>query len=300
MILLWGVPGERPIDVVRSALGDLRADVIMFDQRNVADWSIELAVDKDVTGRLISPGIVIDLASIRAVYARPYDPTAVPAVQAAGLASPAADHARAVHEALRVWSELTPARMINRLSSMSSNSSKPYQARLIKKAGFDIPPTLVTTDPAAAKKFISHHKDVIYKSVSAIRSVVARVTPEVRDTRLDDIKCCPTQFQAYVSGTDIRVHVVGDAVFACEVASPATDYRYPGEADVARKLVEVPKDIAEKCVALTKQLGLVVAGIDLRHHRKEWVCFEVNPSPAFTFFDLDNSIAAAVAKQLKG
>lgn len=300
MILLWGVPGERPLDVVRSALGDLRANVLVFDQRNVADWSIELHVDKDVSGRLVSPAGAIELASIEAVYARPYDPTAVPAVQAAGPTSPAADHARAVHEALRVWSELTTARVVNRLSAMSSNSSKPYQARLIHEAGFVVPPTLVTTDPAAAKKFISHHKDVIYKSVSAIRSIVARVTPEVRDTRLDDIKTCPTQFQAYISGTDVRVHVVGDAVFACEISSPATDYRYPGDADVARKLVELPKEVAQKCVALAKTLGLVVAGIDLRKHKHDWVCFEVNPSPAFTFFDLDGSIAAAVAKQLKG
>jgi glutathione synthase/RimK-type ligase-like ATP-grasp enzyme len=205
-----------------------------------------------------------------------------------------------MHEALRVWTELTPARVINRLSAMGSNNSKPYQARIIKKSGFAVPPTLVTTDPAAAKKFISQNKDVIYKSVSAIRSVVTRVTPEIRDTRLDDIQCCPTQFQAYIGGTDVRVHVVGDAVFACEISSTATDYRYPGEADVARKLVELPKDVADKCIACTKSLGLTVAGIDLRKNRSEWVCFEVNPSPAFTYFDLDGSIAMAVAKLLKG
>jgi glutathione synthase/RimK-type ligase-like ATP-grasp enzyme len=300
MILLWGVPGERPLDVVRSALGDLRAEVVVFDQRAVADWSIELAVDKAVSGRLVSPSGAIDLAAIRAVYARPYDPVKIPAIEVAGLASQAADHARAVHEALRVWTEVTDAQVVNRLSAMSSNSSKPYQARLIRKAGFAIPPTLVTTDPAAARKFITQHKDVIYKSVSAIRSVVARVTPEVRDTRLDDIKCCPTQFQAYVPGADVRVHVIGTDVFACEVSSTAVDYRYPGEAEVARKLVDLSKDVADKCVALTKSLGLVAAGIDLRKSKTDWVCFEVNPSPAFTYFDLDNTIAAAVAKQLGG
>jgi len=300
MILLWGVPGERPLDVVRSALGDLRKRTIVFDQRAVGDWSIELSVGSEIAGRLVGPAGAVDLAAVRAVYARPYDPVAVPAIQAAGLQSRAADHAREVHEALRVWSELTPAYVVNRLSAMASNGSKPYQARIIHDAGFAVPPTLVTTDPAAAKKFIRHHKEAIYKSVSAVRSVVARIGHDVDDARLEAVTCCPTQFQAYVSGTDVRVHVVGDEVFACEIATSATDYRYPGDADVGRKLIEVPKEVADRCRTLTHKLGLVVAGIDLRRTKHEWVCFEVNPSPAFTYFDLDDAIAKAVARQLGG
>ncbi len=300
MILLWGAPGERPLDSVRSALGDLRRDTLVLDQRAVADWSVELTADAEVRGRLVGPAGVIDLSSIRAVYARPYDPVAVPAVQAAGLESRLADHARQVHEALRVWTELTTAYVVNRLSAMASNSSKPYQAREIHKGGFAVPPTLVTTDPAAAREFIRHHKDVIYKSASAIRSVVARVTPEVMEARLDAITSCPTQFQAYVAGTDVRVHVVGEAVFACEVASAAVDYRYPGDAEVTRKQVEIPNDVADRCRGLAQRFGLAVAGIDLRRTRDGWVCFEVNPSPAFTFFDLDGEIARAIAKQLGG
>jgi glutathione synthase/RimK-type ligase-like ATP-grasp enzyme len=300
MILLWGIPGEKPLDSVRSALGDLRQNVVVFDQRAVTDWSIEVTVGNDVSGRMIHPGGAFELSEIQAIYARPYDPTAVPAVAAAGLASRAADHARHVHETLRMWAELGSSRVINKLSAMSSNGSKPYQLRLIKEAGFSVPPTLVTTDPAAAKKFITQYKDVVYKSTSAIRSIVARVTPEMKESRLATIAACPTQFQAYVAGTDVRVHVVGDAVFACEISSSATDYRYPGDNDVSRKRVELPKEIAERCRACAKQLGLVVAGIDLRQTKQDWVCFEVNPSPAFTYFDLDGSIARAVAQQLGG
>jgi glutathione synthase/RimK-type ligase-like ATP-grasp enzyme len=300
MILLWGIPGERPFEAVRGALGDQRQEVVVFDQRQVADWSIELSVAKDVTGRLISPSGALDLAAITAVYARPYDPAAIPAVEAAGPASHAGDHARFVHETLRMWTELGSAQVINKLSAMASNSSKPYQLRLIQQAGFSVPPTLVTTDPAAAKRFITENKQVIYKSASAVRSIVARVTPEMKETRLNDIRFCPTQFQAYVAGTDARVHVVGEELFACEVSSTATDYRYPGDADVTRKVIELPKDVAERCRAVAKQLGLPVAGIDLRRTKQDWVCFEVNPSPAFTYFDLDGAIAIAIAKLLKG
>src|SRR6185369_16264507 len=101
-------------------------------------------------------------------------PVAVPAVAHHDPASHAVAHARQVHALLRAWSELTPARVVNRPSAMASNGSKPYQAALIRAAAdFGVPPTLVTTDPEAARRFIAKHGDVIYKSVSAVRSIVA-------------------------------------------------------------------------------------------------------------------------------
>ena len=62
-------------------------------------------------------------------------------------------------------------------------------------------------------------------AASGIRSIVSRLTPADHD-RLEDIQWCPTQFQQYIRGVDYRVHVVGDAVFACEMVADADDYRY--------------------------------------------------------------------------
>ena len=48
-------------------------------------------------------------------------------------------------------------------------------------------------------------------------------------------------------------------------------------------------------------MGLFVAGIDLRRTPSgEWCCFEVNPSPAFTFYQESTGqpIAAAIASLL--
>ena len=77
---------------------------------------------------------------------------------------------------------------------MAGNNSKPYQLEQIRRQGWSTPETLITTDPEAARDFWERHGNVIYKSVSGIRSRVSRLGPEHRE-RFTDIGSCPTQFQ---------------------------------------------------------------------------------------------------------
>ena len=47
---------------------------------------------------------------------------------------------------------------------------------------------------------------------------------------------------------------------------------------------ELPGPVARRCLAVTSELGLLVAGIHLiREPDGEWFFLEANPSPAFTF-----------------
>lgn len=124
------------------------------------------------------------------------------------------------------------------------------------------------------------------------------------DERLADVAWCPTQLQQHVPGDDHRVHVVGDEVFCSRIRSGADDYRYAardGHA-VAMDPVRAPDELAGRCRALADHLGLRLAGIDLRVTPEgEWFCFEVNSSPAFTFYDRHGQgIDRAVARLLMG
>jgi glutathione synthase/RimK-type ligase-like ATP-grasp enzyme len=300
MILLWGLAGDRPIAAVRNELARMERTAVLIDQRAVLEMSVEFSVDAGVGCVVEWDGLRVDLEKVTAAYVRPYDPLGVPAVAGAG--QPGAErHAVAVYEALRLWSDMTSTLVVNRLSAMASNGSKPYQLELIRAAGFAVPETLVTTDPEAAAEFCDRFGDVVYKSVSGVRSIVSRVNPAKR-AQLDAVAVCPTQFQEYVSGIDYRVHVVGDDVYVCELVSDADDYRY-GErqgAAVSRRQVGLPVECADRCRALAASLDLPVAGIDLRRTPAgEWFCFEVNPSPAFSWFDTpDCRIAQRVAALL--
>jgi len=187
---------------------------------------------------------------------------------------------------------------------MGSNSSKPYQAQLIAQHGFAIPETLITNDPALVREFCARHQQVIYKSISGLRSIVQEVAP-IDLERLEHIRWCPTQFQAFVAGTNVRVHVVEREVFATKILTEVTDYRYAtrqgGEAELSA--VELSDDLAERCIRLAQALELPFAGIDLKITPDDEVfCFEVNPSPGFSYFENNTGqpIALSVARYLSG
>lgn len=302
MILLWGLPRDGPMAAVRDALHHAGQPLMFLDQRMILETAVELLVSNEVEGRLRVANREVDLGEVRAVYLRPHDSRRLPAVARAGEGSPAWAYALEVEDCLMSWTELTRGLVVNRPSAMAGNGSKPYQAVQIQAAGFAVPATLLTTDPYAARRFWEQQGEVIYKSVSGVRSIVSRLTPAHR-TRLDQVAWCPTQFQQYVPGLDYRVHVVGEELFACEIHSQADDYRYAGRQgrSVDIRSCDLPPDCAEQCRAIAAVMGLAVAGIDLRRTPEgEWYCFEVNPSPGFTYYQdaTGQPIAAAVARLL--
>jgi hypothetical protein len=298
-ILLWGLPADPPIAAVRDALQRAGCQITLLDERAVANTEVELVVGSTVGGLLRVKDETLDLAAVKAFYLRPYGLGELANIAGADQNSELWQHAVAVQDILLSWAELTPALVLNRPSSMASNDSKPYQAEWIESLGFCIPDTLITTDPEVAFEFWRQHDRVIYKSLSGTRSIVSSLTSEhVR--RFDDIASCPTQFQEYIPGTEHRVHVVGEEVFACAVISEADDYRYSTER-VDMQPCDLPNDVAAVCRTIAASMNLLLAGFDLRRTPEgRWYCFEVNPSPAFTCFQqvTQQPIAEAVARLL--
>jgi hypothetical protein len=294
------MPSDPPVAEVREQLRLLGAPVVFADQSAVLKTEVDLEVGEKVMGFLRIRGDSFDLASVTAAYLRPYNSYDLPHIASAGPDSVEWKHAAQVDDILTAWAAVSEAFLISRFSAMAVNNSKPYQSEQIHRLGWSIPETLITTDPEAAMEFWERHGDVIYKSVSSIRSQVSRLRPEHRE-RFADIGSCPTQFQKYVPGRDHRVHVVGDEVFACEVGCDADDYRYPGEGDVEIRGCNLTREMEDRCRETARAAGLPVAGIDLRRTPDgEWFCFEVNPSPGFTFYErrTGQPIARSIAQLL--
>jgi glutathione synthase/RimK-type ligase-like ATP-grasp enzyme len=301
VILLWGPVDDGPFGAVRAALHDRGAAVAVVDQRRVVATRVDLRQGERTAGVVEVDGTVVALDEVGAVYWRSRD-LREDVLTAAGMDDGALGRAWAVEDALLGWLDVTGATVVNRPAAMASNASKPYQLALLRDLGFDVPQTLVTTDPVAARAFWADHGAVVYKSISGIRSIVSQLGP-AHQARLDAVVWCPTQFQQLVPGQDHRVHVVGDEVFATAVVSDADDYRYAGiDGDPAElRPVRLPDEVAARCVKATRSLGLVISGVDLRRAPDgRWYCFEVNPSPGFTYYEANTGqpIAAAIASLL--
>lgn len=303
MILLWGLPEEGPMAAVAEALAGLGAKTVFADQHRLLDTEVDLLVtDGEPRGRLRTPAGKTDLAAINAVYLRGNDWRVLPELSPFVPGGAEWRHAAEVKDRLGAFVELSAALVVNRPSAMASNGSKPFQSMVIADHGFAVPETLITTDRAALLAFWDHHGTVIYKSISGVRSIVTRLSTAHR-VRLRHLAACPTQFQAHVPGADIRVHVVGGEIYACRIVSEADDYRYAARQghDVEITPFELPPEWTERCLALARSMDLAVAGIDLRLTPEgRWYCFEVNPSPAFTYYEAatGHPIALAIARLL--
>jgi glutathione synthase/RimK-type ligase-like ATP-grasp enzyme len=306
MILLWGISDDRPLGVMREVLAERGAPVFFLDQTRAAETDFDLSVSTKAEGWIRVGEDVCDLETVSAIYVRCRDARSL--TPALDHTDAALRHAVELDDLVATWLSLTGARVVNSFAAMASNGSKPYQLSLIAKAGFAVPDTLLSTDADAVKEFWERHGEIIYKSTSGIRSIVSRL--KIEDMyRLQEIRWCPTQFQQHIAGRDYRVHVVEDEVFATEILSEADDYRY-GERqgfEVELRPYSLPDDCAARCRALAASLDLPVAGIDLRRTPDgEWYCFEVNPSPAFSYYEaathqpISEAIAALLADDRVG
>jgi glutathione synthase/RimK-type ligase-like ATP-grasp enzyme len=261
-------------------------------------------VDGHVTGRLSTPESEVPLESVTAVFTRLMDDSRLPDVEDEPAGSARRLACRRFHATLAEWIEVAPVPVLTRARPQSSNASKPYQAQRILASGFDVPETLITNDPDEVRSFLDRHGRIIYKSASGVRSIV-RELAETDLERLDDIRWCPVQFQEYVAGRDVRAHVVAGEVFATDVASDGVDYRYaPGEGGTTTlSEAALPDHVTDACRILAESLELPLAGIDLRiGDDGRVVCFEVNPSPGFSYYEghTGQPISAAIARYLAG
>jgi glutathione synthase/RimK-type ligase-like ATP-grasp enzyme len=291
-VLLWGLAGDPPLHAVRWWLDALSADVVMLDHAAVARTRAGFSTSPEFAHRVTVDGATWRLEDFAAAYLRPYDARHYEA------APRPAELTRAsrVHHVIYDWAEYADATVVNRPSAEATNHSKLRQAMEIRACGFLTPASLVANEAGRIREFMTAHGRVVYKSSSSVRSVARELAEEDLPTG----PMGPVLVQELIAGVNVRVHVVGDHTFGCRIDSDAVDYRY---ATSALGEVELEPELAARCVALTRRLGLLISGIDLIGTPDgAWYCLEVNPNPAFTAFDdsSDQAIARAVAEMLAG
>jgi len=191
-------------------------------------------------------------------------------------------------------------------------NSKPTQLAIACKLGLDVPPTVITNDPAEARAFIAGTKgETIYKAHTQSldtgpgKALFTSIVTEQALARLDLIQVTPGIFQSLVAKAfELRITVVGSRIFSAKIDSQSrqetrVDWRHrPFEADAA---FELPHDIEAKLHVFMKELGLLYGAFDFivtpegRH-----VFLEVNPAGQYMWIEskLGLPITAAIVDAL--
>lgn len=168
------------------------------------------------------------------------------------------------------------------------------QLSVAKSVGFDIPDTLITNDPDAARDFyLSYGGEVVIKalahhSVVVQGKVYSMFTRRMRNkdlSELGDLVYAPCILQEQLFGkSELRVTVVGDDVFAAELSPRSTVKKYgnthcTASQDFSIRTFDLPDMISTRCVEFIKSIGLRYGAIDfIRDNNEDLVFLEVNPT----------------------
>jgi hypothetical protein len=198
------------------------------------------------------------------------------------------------HEAIHGLWQLVDAPWMNPPARDEVAGRKLLQLQIARELGLAIPRTLVTSDPDEARRFLDRPggSATVFKTFSCTHQVwreTRLVGPAERDA-LESVRLAPVIFQEYVAAdVDLRVTIVGDAVFAAAIHSAETDYPVDfrmslGQARV--EPVELPAEVTERLLALMERLGIVYGACDLRRTPAgEHVFLEVNTAGEFLFVE---------------
>jgi ATP-grasp ribosomal peptide maturase len=288
-------------DVVITELHDRGIPVVRLDS---GDFPASLSVEAEITehgvqGLLVTPSRTADLANVRALYYR--RPT--------GFAFPHLDEqdARFALTQARyglggVLAALPGCLYVNHPHRIGDAEFKPAGLATAAAAGFQVPPTLITSSPDAAREFIKRQGSVIYKPLSNPVYTVDGVSSAVKVAEVftmdidDDVAGTAHLFQQRVPKVaDVRVTVIGGEVFCVRIDSDLLDWR----TDYSRLTytpVEAPPGIRPALRRYMDHFGLVFGAFDFAIGEDgRWWFLECNPSGQWQWLETETGLPMTAA-----
>jgi len=184
---------------------------------------------------------------------------------------------------------------VNHPAAHKAASVKPVQLDAASRAGFAIPDTLITNDPADAREFCAAQPS-IHKPLGPSlwqpdgdRLFLVNVSTMADPDGLDEsVGTTAHLFQARVPKQhDVRLTVIGDRMIPVVIDSMgALDWRTTYDGNTYRVLQELPGDIEQAVKSFMAELGLVYAAFDFAIGFDErWWFLEANPAGQFAWLE---------------
>ncbi|MGW8551337.1 ATP-grasp ribosomal peptide maturase [Streptomyces tubercidicus] len=299
-------------DWVIAALNEREVPVVRVDPADIGPglaFSARIGAGAPAwTGRLVTGSREVELGEVAAVYYRRPTPYAaryqhLPAQQRDFAA------AEARHGLGGVLNHLHGVAYVNHPGAVTAADFKPAQLQLAAQLGLGIPPTLVTNDVEAARKFAADHGPVIYKAFRGLPTGedghtgaiwAQRVDPEAFD---DTLAVTAHLFQAEIPKTgDVRVTVVGKKAFAQQIAAldGALDWRRGDWDALLHAPIAVPASVEAALHSYLAAFRLVFGAFDFAltgdgDRPEDWVFIECNPNGQWGWLPDADAITTAFA-----
>ena len=311
---------------VNRIVGLLDAMAVPWRRWNCEDFpllgTLVATVDDQGDDALIrdADGDALALADARSVWHRRLSAPALPRAWAEKDRAFAANEVAALLEGTLF--ETTPTFAVNDRAAERRASNKLRQLRIARAVGLAVPETLVTNDRAALAAFRERiGGPIIFKPVSGfsprgndfarhdpgrfarwggavitdepaeddVEIVFAQLLDDEKVAALGALALCPVAFQRFVPKVaDIRVTIVGDAIFACRIhsqdrAETRIDFRrmalLADRNDLRHEPFDLPPAIDQALRRLMSRLGLMFGCVDLVEEADGTMTFlEINPS----------------------
>ncbi|HSA50611.1 MAG TPA: ATP-grasp ribosomal peptide maturase, partial [Yinghuangia sp.] len=152
---------------------------------------------------------------------------------------------------------------VNHPNRIGDAEYKPAGLAAAVRAGFELPTTLITNEPAQAQEFARAYGPVLYKPLyaplySRAKTSQAVKVAAVRPGELDDaVSGTMHLFQTIIDKVaDVRVTVIGGRVFSVVVKSDLLDWRTDYDA-LAYAVVDTPEHIRAALYAYLDHFQLV-------------------------------------------
>jgi len=183
---------------------------------------------------------------------------------------------------------------ISPVFSIREAENKIHQLILAQEIGFKVPPSIISNIPKEAEIFIQTYEGQCIIKPIKVGLIKDDLNPEIVFTslleenhikQLDRISNSPTYFQQHIfKHADVRATVVGNKVFAAKIDSQSCDYtkvdwRRGENINLKYSSIDLPYDLQQKCISLTKRLKLNFGAIDfILDENDGFIFLEINPN----------------------
>lgn len=303
---------ERGVPVFR-----LNTEALLTDYE--FSWRVE---DGDIDFRMRCPanGLEMRGSEVRAVWdRRPEEPRELPFPAGGEQDRHSREEALGFLRFLRYYLKDVPS--VGSVVWDRVAASKMLQARVARRVGFRQPDTCYTNREGELLRFAERLGTLVLKSISnsytwdedegterlfytcKVEAATLRGIPR------EAFEQTVSFAQEYVEKAyEVRVTVVGERVFACRIDSQAqgeregkVDWRQGYEHGLRFEAWTLPEDVAERCVAFLRELGLRFGAFDfIVTPEGEHVFLECNPNGQWLWVELETGqrISEAIADEL--